>query len=104
MGEKSHHMLTTAALQERGASEEVVVEGVSLGRPATCGKGRELIVSPSSPSSHHHLAVLLDTYRQVGLLKSLLLLSLTCVSWGRGGGCYNYKRGKRRHMILLSPD
>lgn len=76
---------------------------VSLGRPATCGKGKELI-TPSSPSSHHHLTVLLDTYRQVALLKSLLLLSLTHVSWGRGGGWYNYKRGKRRHMILLSPD
>lgn len=80
------------------------MEGVSLGRPATCGKGKELVGSPCSPSSHHHLTVLLDTYRQVALLESLLLLSLTCVSWGRGGGWYNYKRGKRRHMILLSPD
>lgn len=80
-----------------------MVVGVSLGRPATCGKGKELI-APSSPAFYHHLTVLLDTYRQVALLKSLLLLSLTRVSWGRGGGWYNYKRGKRRHMILLSPD
>lgn len=62
------------------------MEGVSLGRRATCGKGKELTVSPSSPSSHHHLTVLLDTYRQGPLLKSLLLLSLTYVSWGREAG------------------
>jgi len=72
--------------QERGASEEVVVEGVSLGRPATCGKGKELIASLRSPSLHHHLTVLLDTYRQVALLKSLLL-RLSC------------KLGKRRRSV-----
>lgn len=79
------------------------MEGVSLGRPATYGKGKELIAPLRSPSPHHHLTVLLDTYRQVALLKSLLL-RLSRVSRGRGGGWYNYKRGKRRHMILLSPD